>query len=550
MIRRRIVLGSVLVVLFGIGWVAGRGSARAGDLYQNLDLFVEILHRIQENYVDPVEPEKLITGAMKGMLRDLDPYSQYLDAGSYQNLQAATHGSFSGIGVEVSIRDDYPTVISPIESGPAWTLGIRSGDIITRIDGKSAAGLTIDEVAQRLRGPEGSHVQISIHREGDEGEVEYSIERREIVTKSVRHAFVVENRVGYVRLANFSETSGGEVRAALQRLKADGANRLILDLRSNPGGLLDQAVDVAEQFVKQGTKLVATRGRARGQDNLYFASEVHPLLDWPMVVLVDGASASASEIVAGSLQDLDRALVVGQTTFGKGSVQSVFPLRERTVALKLTTARYYTPSGRSIHKPPPPAAPLSAGLADDDGPEPGAGSPLKPAPGTAKSDSAALSFRTLSGRTVFGGGGIHPDLAVPRDSLPPLTNRVEGRGLAFRFANRWVNTHRAWRANDPLTPELWKDFADFLTAEKVPFDERAMAAERAVLSRSLRRELARRLGGDAAAIKVALEGDPAFERALQVLSRARTAREVFAAAPDARRTRRDLDPGRRPATVR
>ena len=162
MIRRRIVLGAVLVVLFGLGWVAGRGSARAGDLYQNLDLFVEILHRIEQNYVDAVEPQKLVTGALRGMLRDLDPYSQYLDTRSYQNLQAMTHGSFGGVGVEVSIRDNHPTVISPIEGGPAWTLGVRSGDVITRIDGQRTAGLTIDEVATRLRGPEGTHVQISI----------------------------------------------------------------------------------------------------------------------------------------------------------------------------------------------------------------------------------------------------------------------------------------------------------------------------------------------------------------------------------------------------
>ena len=538
MIRRRIVLGAVLVVLFGVGWVAGRGSARAGDLYQNLDLFVEILHRVEENYVDPVDPAKLVDGAVKGMLHDLDPYSQYLDAHAYQNLQATTHGSFGGVGVEVSIRDNYPTVISPIEGGPAWSLGVRSGDVITRIDGKNTAGLTMDEVATLLRGPEGTHVQVSIHREGEDSDVEYSIERHEIVARSVRQAFLIEPGIAYLRLANFSETSGSEVRMALGRLKTSGANRLVLDLRSNPGGLLDQAVDVSEQFLKQGTLVVATRGRARGQDNRYYASEAHPLLDWPMVVLVDGASASASEIVAGSLQDLDRALLVGSTTFGKGSVQSLFPLRERTVALKLTTARYYTPSGRSIHKAENDRQDAGA---EDDTPD----TPSGPAP----ADSAAPIFHTVAGRTVRGGGGIRPDVEVAVDTLPPLANRVEGRGLPFRFANRWVNTHPEWKPSDPLSPALWGDFAAFLKSEKVAFSDAEMTTERPLLDRALRRELARRLSGDGAAVRIALQGDPVFQRGLEVLRRARTPRQVFAAATAVPSPRRAATT-REPATVR
>ncbi|MBI3540388.1 MAG: S41 family peptidase, partial [Candidatus Eisenbacteria bacterium] len=447
MIRRRVVLAALLAVLFGVGWAAGR-HARAGDVYQAVDLFVEVLGKVEQNYVDPVDPEKLVTGAMKGMLRTLDPYSQYLDARAYQNLQSTTHGSFGGVGVEVSIRDGYPVVISPIEGGPAWTAGVRSGDVIVRIDGHSTAGFTIDDMATNLRGPIGSHVAVSVAREGEDKEIELSIDRREIVTKSVRYAFVVEGRIGYMRLADFSESSGSDVRAAIARLRAQGATRLILDLRANPGGLLDQAVAVAEQFVKKGTMVVSTHGRAHSQDHRYFASESAAELDWPMVVLVDGASASASEVVAGALQDLDRALVVGQTSFGKGLVQSVFPLRDRAVALKLTTARYYTPSGRSIDRTPHDTLTFDATAGDEgDGAAPDSAAGAK-----AAADLRRPVFHTAAGRTVLGGGGIRPDVTVPMDTLPPLAGRLEGRGLTFRFANRWVRAHPDWKPSEALTP--------------------------------------------------------------------------------------------------
>jgi carboxyl-terminal processing protease len=526
LIRRRIALIAALLALFALGWWAGRGGATRGDLYDHLDLFVEVLHRVEDNYVDPVDPQRLVEGAMKGMLRDLDPYPQFLDARAYQNLQATTHGSYGGVGLVVSVRDNLPTVISPVEGSPAWTVGVRSGDVLVRIDGKSTAGLTIEEVADRLRGPEGTHVQISVRREGVDGEVEYSIERRVIVTRSVPYAFVTEGRTGYLRLANFSETSGAEVREAMRRLRGEGATRLILDLRANPGGLLDQAVDVAEQFVKPSTLLVYTRGRVATQDQRFYSADKRPVVDWPVVVLVDGGSASASEIVAGSLQDLDRALVVGQPTFGKGLVQSVFPLRGRTAALKLTTARYYTPSGRSIQKG---ALASVHALADAD--EEGDEDAEDQQPKAAAADTAAAPvYHTAAGRVVLGGGGIRPDVVVTADSLPPAAQRVESRGLAFRFANRWVNQHPEWKLSDGLTDALWRAFREFVAVETPALSAADLAAERPVLERAVRRELARRLGGDGAAMRVALQGDPVFERALEVLSRARTPREVFAVA--------------------
>ena len=543
MIRRRILFSALLAALFALGWWVGRGGA-SGDLYANLDLFVEVLHKIEDNYVDPVDPRRMIEGALKGMLKELDPYSQYLDQKAYTSLQDVTHGKFSGIGVVVSVRDHYPTVISPIEGSPAWTAGLQSGDVLVRIDGKSTADFTVDDAAQLLRGAEGTQVRVTVRREGDDAEREFVLRRGEIVTKSVPYAFVTEGGAGYLRLANFSETSGAEVRAATERLRRQGARTLILDMRSNPGGLLDQAVDVAEQFLPEGALVVYTRGRGRGQDNRFYASGARSETRWPMVVLVDRGSASASEIVAGALQDRDRALLIGRTSFGKGSVQSVFPLRGRAAALKLTTARYYTPSGRSIHRA------TRDSLEDEDedlseSDEPAGGT--NPSPEAAGDTVSRPVFHTAGGRLVEGGGGIKPDLEVPEDTIPPLTLRVEQRGLPFRFANRWINTHPGAKRTASPNGAVWDDFVAFLRVEKVPIEEHDLAAEREVLERSLQRELARRAGGDSAAARAALPNDPVFRRAIEVLGRARSATDVFAGAVPQNQA---LGPGLRPSSPR
>src|SRR5437867_2767779 len=511
-----------MLALFVLGWWVGRGGA-AGSLYSNLDLFVETLHKIEDNYVDPVEPSRMVDGALKGMLRDLDPYSQYLDQKSYSNLQAMTEGRFSGIGVVVSVRDNYPTVISPIEGSPAWEAGMHSGDVIVRIDGQPSAGVTVEDAAARLRGPEGTKVKVAVQSEGEE-EREYVLTRREIMTKSVPYSFALDGRIAYLRLANFSEKSGAQVRAAVERLRAAGAKSLILDLRSNPGGLLDQAVDVAEQFLPRGTLVVYTRGRARAQSNRYYASEPETETDWPMVVLVDHGSASASEIVAGALQDRDRALVIGRTTFGKGSVQSVFPLRGRSAALKLTTALYYTPSGRSIHR----VRADSLEQADDDDSDDDSAPEHHPAP----ADSARQpAFHTRGGRIVYGGGGIRPDVVVADDSLPPLTQRIEQRGLPMRFASRWAASHPASRAVLRTLPvPVWEGFLAYARAESVSIDGERVRSERSLLERAVRRELARRAAGDSAAARVALEGEPLFQRALQLLERSHAPHDVFEVA--------------------
>jgi carboxyl-terminal processing protease len=509
-IRRRFLLGSSLLALFVLGWWAGRGSTR--DLYANLDLFVDVIHKVETNYVDPVDPHKLIGGALKGMFHDLDPYSQYLDDQSYAILQSATQGSFGGIGVEVGVRDHFPTVISPLESTPAWEAGIRSGDVIAAIDGHSTLDLGMADVAARLRGPAGTSVQVLVQREGEDDHT-YTLERRVIEIRSVPYAFMLDRTTGYLRLADFSEKAGDAMRTALDRLKASGARSLVLDLRQNPGGLLEQAVSVAGEFLPQRSLVVYTKGRAKGQDSRYLSTGSHPNVQWPVVVLIDKGSASAAEIVAGALQDLDRALVVGQTSFGKGSVQSIYPIPGEHSAVKLTTALYYTPSGRSIHKQ------VVDTLATDDSDE-----EEDSTPATTPTDSLPRArYHTAAGRSVFGGGGITPDLAIAADSLAGLAQRVESRGLPYRFATRYQARHPQ-AAPAPLP---WTEFVASLRAEKVSFTDAELAAARPRLELALRREIARRTGGDGAAAQISVTGDPVVMRARAILDRARAPRDVF-----------------------
>lgn len=517
MIRRRIALATSLAVLFALGWWAGRGASR--DLYPDLDMFVEVVHKIELHYVDPVQPRTLIEGAIRGMLRQLDPHSQYLDARAYTNLLSMAGGSFGGIGVEVGVRDGYPTVIAPIEGTPAWEAGLRSGDVLVAIDGRSTYGLAVEDVADRLRGAEGTTVEVRVSREGEADTHEIELTRRIVERKAVPYAFVAERGIGYLRLRAFSERSGDETRAAIARLRGEGARSLVLDLRSNPGGLLDQAVDVAETFVPRGTMVVYTKGRAPNEDRRFYADGTAPNLDWPVVVLVDGGSASAAEIVAGALQDLDRALVVGTTSFGKGSVQRVFPLRGQDGALKLTTALYHTPSGRSIDRAAADSLPDEEVDEEDDAD-----------PVAAPADSTPRPvFRTPRGRPVYGGGGITPDVAVAPDTLSGLLRRVESRNLAFRFANRWLNTHPQPQPEAKVAVP-WTEFLAWLGQEGVEFTPADAAAQRAALERAVRREMARRMLGDGAAARVALEDDPVWARACALLERARGPRDVFAAA--------------------
>lgn len=321
-------------------------TAGTGEVYKNIELFTEVLRQIEKNYVEPQDSQKLIQGAIKGMVQSLDPHSSFLTKEEHQELLMETKGSFSGVGIEITVRDNFLTVVSPIEGTPAYKAGIQAGDKIIKIDGKPTADMSLPEAVKSIRGEKGTKVNLTVMREGADKPLEFTVTRDLIPIKSVRN-FLLTPEIGYVRISNFQSKTAQDLSAALEKIEEKGTLKgLILDLRNNPGGLLSQAIEVSDLFLNSGV-IVSTKGRDSSQDLNATAHKEKEERKYPIIVLVNGGSASAAEIVAGALQDNKRALILGTKTFGKGSVQTIIPLSDGS-GLRLTTAMYYTPSGRSI----------------------------------------------------------------------------------------------------------------------------------------------------------------------------------------------------------
>ena len=324
----------------------GQVNADTKDVYKNIEVFTEVLRQIEESYVEPQDSQKLIYGAIKGMVQSLDPHSSFMSKEEHQDLMIETKGSFSGVGIEISMRDKVLTVVAPIEGTPAYEAGIKSGDKIIKIGKKSTRDMGLADAVKNIRGKKGTKVKLTIAREGEEKPIEFVIIRNVIPLRSVRGLMLTPD-IAYLRISNFQSKTARDLSAALKKIEKDHKLKgLILDLRNNPGGLLSQAIEVADLFLDSGI-IVSTKGRNASQDMQVAAKKNDIHGNYPIVVLVNGGSASASEIVAGALQDNKKALLLGTKTFGKGSVQTILPLSDGS-GLRLTTARYYTPSGKSI----------------------------------------------------------------------------------------------------------------------------------------------------------------------------------------------------------
>jgi len=346
--KKAFVIGSLLFVLtLSLGGTVASKGTESGATYEQLRLFTEVLSIVQNQYVDEVPPKELIYSAIKGTLRGLDPHSSFLDPESYREMQVETSGSFGGLGIEITLRDDILTVVAPIEGTPAYRVGLQPGDRIIKIDGLVTKDMQLADAVKRMRGKPATKVTLTIMREGFTEPKDFDITREQIRVHSVR-SHDLGNGIAYVKLRQFQEQTPGDLSSALEKFSKNGMKALVLDLRNNPGGLLTAAVEVTEEFVDDGKLVVYTQGRVRNQNMRFSAHAKKSYPGLPMVVLVNQGSASASEIVAGALQDWGRAIVVGTQTFGKGSVQTIIPLSDGS-GLRLTTAKYFTPKGRTIH---------------------------------------------------------------------------------------------------------------------------------------------------------------------------------------------------------
>jgi len=512
-------------VLITGGWLMDHGARAPGrDGAAGGHLFNEVLQHLRRDYVDTLADSTLYRHAIDGALRELhDPHTVFLDTRRLSRLDESTTGRYAGVGIQMDVRDSGVTVIGTLPGSPAEHAGLATGDRIATIDGRTTRGLTTDEALKTLRGAPGSTVHLLVERAGVTERMAFTLVRRTIEVNPVQHPFIVRDGIGYVSLSVFSERAAADLTLAIDSLRGAGARSLILDLRGDPGGLLGQGIDVADLFLDPSQAIVSTRGRSAEETRVFVDQAPQRWATMPVVVLADSATASASEIVAGALQDHDRALVVGTATYGKGSAQRVF--RIETGGLKVTTALWYTPSGRSINRPRAPVA------------DPG--DDVRP---KADSTPPRPKFRTDAGRTVLGGGGIVPDVEVANrvvtagdkalqralgSKVPQFRDALVEYALSLK-ASRTI-ADPAFAVSPAMRDELFRRMqARGITMARAVFDSSTV-----LVNSTLGGQVSRYVFGPTAEFERALRDDAAFGRAVELLRDVHSPRDLLARVPAA-----------------
>ncbi len=509
-----VLLGALLGGAYGQRVEATTNAGNDDDVQSSLDSFTKVYNIVEQNYADPVDPDKAVygtpntgLGAIPGMLRTLDPHSNFFDPSAFTRLREDQEGKYYGVGMQIQNRPGkmgkmVTIVLLPMPGSPAFRAGLRPGDVITHVDGKPTEGLNIAAVAGMLKGPKGTIVHVTLSREGYDEPIEVTITRDEIAKLSVDAAFMIRPGVGYIHIANFNETTSDELDTALKDMMSQGLHGLILDMRGNPGGLLQQAVEVAENFLEKNQLIVYHKGR-QSQEKRYYASRKARGGDYPIVVLINRYTASAAEIVTGALQDHDRALVMGEPSFGKGLVQTVYPLSEKT-GLALTTARYYTPSDRLIQREY-----ADVSLYDYY---------YHPYSNSHHQKEVRL---TDGGREVYGGGGIDPDVRVEEPKLTPVQEKLARRGAFFNFGKYYLGIHKTVPRDFEVASEVIDEFKDFLSKEKLQISDQDLAENLDFIKKRIRLQVVTVIYGEDEAQRLSLEDDYVVQKALESLPQAR-----------------------------
>lgn len=467
--KKKLLIGITLtlVSLLLIVNLSQRYLFSSDNMYDQIKRFWDVYRIVSSSYVEEVDGEKLVTGAIQGMLEELDPHSVYIEPKKLKEINEQFEGSYEGIGIEFIIQDKILTVVAPIAGSPSEALGLKPGDQIVRIEGKSAYGITEQEVQKRLKGPKGSKVTVTIKRPGIDEPFDITITRDKIPIFSVMATFMITDKIGYIYVGRFAQTTAEEFEKALRKLEAQGMEGLLLDLRGNTGGYLDQAFKMADKFIEGGKVIVFTKGRIPQANDKFMSTHSATHRKYPLVILIDKGSASASEIVAGAVQDWDRGLIVGETSFGKGLVQTQLNLNDGS-ALRITTARYYTPCGRLIQRS------YEEGLYEyyTSGYEE-TKNELK------DNDKDKPVFATNAGRKVYGGGGITPDVKIQSKRISKLTSELIFKRLFFEFGSNYGAAHQDlktsfsdFKNNFQIDDQIITEFRQLITSKDFKIDEK------------------------------------------------------------------------------
>ncbi|MGH9863613.1 MAG: S41 family peptidase [Candidatus Acidiferrales bacterium] len=516
--HRAVWLAVAVVVVSGVlGGIYGprvqATVAGGSEIQDSIRTFTQVYAIVEQNYAEPVDPDRAIyQGAIPGMLRVLDPHSAFFDERAFALLREDQRGAYYGVGMMVAPREGHTIIVAPFVGSPAYKAGLRPGDTIYRVDGRLVEGMSTSEIADLLKGPKGTVVRVEVLREGQEGPLAFTITRDEIPRLSVEYFFELRPRVGYIKLVGFNEKTHEELANALDSLHAETLEGLILDLRGNPGGLLTEGVSVSDMFLGKNQLIVATHGRTE-PEKPYYAARGNGGRNFSLVLLVDRYTASAAEILAGALQDHDRALIVGETTFGKGLVQKVYQLSHNS-GLALTTARYYTPSGRLIQRDYNTVSLYNYYYSQK------------------RENKNDDRHTTDSGRAVYGGGGITPDEAVPYPELTDFQEQLLRKMVLYPwevgvgdFVKRYLATHAEISKDFDVDDAVLNEFRRFLSERNIRFTEPDLRDNEDWLKLRIKKEIFISVFGRDEGQRVAIGGDPVVARAIALLPEAKALAE-------------------------